>query len=1053
MTALRTGKGLDPGEKVLIVLDQFEQWLHGRKREGEPELVKGLRQCDGRRIQAIIMVRDDFWLAVSRFLTELEVRVVEGQNTALVDLFDKLHARKVLTLFGRAYGRLPEEAATLTPEHEAFLDQAVSGLAQEGKVISVRLALFAEMVKGKPWTPDTLKEVGGMEGIGFTFLEETFSAATAPAEHRLHQKAARAVLEALLPEKASEIKGHMRPSRELRERSGYAARPRDFTDLLRILDTELRLVTPTDPEGLQSIDRPAIDADASTWPIAPLGSPEPVDRETYYQLTHDYLVPALREWLTGKQRESWRGRAKLRLNRLEAVWAARPMNRYLPKAWEWANIALFTRWRDWTASHRRMMRQATLYHLVSLSCWTAVLGLLAWGAIDSHGRVRAGGLIRALEAAESPDVPKILDELRPYHRWADTRLRVMEGARDQGNKIPLRARLALVGVDDTYVEPLRQAVLAAPPQELLLIRHALAPYGDRLVEPLWRDAATGPARQRFGALGALAAFDPQGEDWKLAAPFLADRLVTVEPLTLNRWMDACAPVKERLLAPLAAIFRDLARRESERSLAINILAEFAVPHRIDLLAELLLDCDDRQFTALFPRLAERPQEVRFAARKVLETALATQKADADKERLAKRQANAAVALFHLAEADPFWRLLEFTPDPRARSHLLHRLGPLGVPPGALAARLAEEPSVSVRRALLLALGEIGTARLDSTDRDRAAALAERLYRDDPDPGVHAAAEWLLRRWSKTAEARAIDVEFQTGRAVGDRRWYVNRRGQTFAVVTGPVEFAMGSQQSVVGRSDDERPHRRRIDRSFAIASKSVRVREWEVFRADKEFLRRHLHKDSEDNPYFKHFAPEDDCPIHGRTWFELAAYCCWLNRQDGVADDQWCYAPNAEGKFAEGMRLAPDYLRRTGYRLPTEAEWECACRAGAAGSRFYGETAELLDNYGWSNMNARGRTWPVGMLKPNDLGLFDILGNVGNWCMNRYLPYGAPATLGGVLEDEADKVLEIDGKENRIIRGGSFSNLEAGLRCASRVWRQPANRFSNIGFRAARTMP
>ena len=75
---------------------------------------------------------------------------------------------------------MPEHTRDLSPEQNAFLDQAVAGLAQDGKVISVRLALFAEMVKGKPWTPATLRAVGGTQGVGVTFLEETFSAATAP---------------------------------------------------------------------------------------------------------------------------------------------------------------------------------------------------------------------------------------------------------------------------------------------------------------------------------------------------------------------------------------------------------------------------------------------------------------------------------------------------------------------------------------------------------------------------------------------------------------------------------------------------------------------------------------------------------------------------------------------------------------------------------------------------------------------------------------------------------------------------------------------------------
>ncbi len=113
----------------------------------------------------------------------------------------------------------------------------------------MRLALFAEMMKGKAWTPASLKAVGGTEGVGVTFLEETFSAATAPPEHRYHQKAARADLKILLPETGSDIKGHMRSYAELLEASGYGSRPKDFDDLIRILDNEIRLITPTDPEG------------------------------------------------------------------------------------------------------------------------------------------------------------------------------------------------------------------------------------------------------------------------------------------------------------------------------------------------------------------------------------------------------------------------------------------------------------------------------------------------------------------------------------------------------------------------------------------------------------------------------------------------------------------------------------------------------------------------------------------------------------------------------------------------------------------------------------
>src|SRR5262249_4257381 len=135
LAALRRGQGIPAGKKVLIVLDQFEQWLHAKKDDENAELVQALRQCDGEHVQTIVMVRDDFWLAVSRFLRDLEIRLVEGQNSSLVDLFPVRHAEKVLASFGRAFGCLPEKPGEGTNEQKQFLSQAVAGLAQEGKVI------------------------------------------------------------------------------------------------------------------------------------------------------------------------------------------------------------------------------------------------------------------------------------------------------------------------------------------------------------------------------------------------------------------------------------------------------------------------------------------------------------------------------------------------------------------------------------------------------------------------------------------------------------------------------------------------------------------------------------------------------------------------------------------------------------------------------------------------------------------------------------------------------------------------------------------------------
>ena len=280
--------------KILLVIDQFEQWYHAKGAEPGTELAKALSECDGGRVQAIILVRDDYSMALHRFMAVIGVRQNQDQNFAVVDLFDLQHARKVLIAFGRGYGKLPDDPKEMTGAQNEFLDRTIKGLSQEGRVVSVRLALFAEMLKGKPWTPETLKQVGGAEGVGVTFLEETFSARTAPPSYRIHQKAAQAVLRALLPETGTNIKGNMRSYEELLEVSGYGSRPNEFDELLRILNSELRLISPIEPEGSES------DGQTKT----PVG-------EKFFLLTHDYLVPSIREWLTRKQRETRRGRAEL----------------------------------------------------------------------------------------------------------------------------------------------------------------------------------------------------------------------------------------------------------------------------------------------------------------------------------------------------------------------------------------------------------------------------------------------------------------------------------------------------------------------------------------------------------------------------------------------------------------------------------------------------------------------------------------------------------------------------------------------------------------------
>lgn len=351
----RTQAGLRDG-KILIVLDQFEQWLHRHHDCEDADLVRALRQCDGRSVQALLIVRDDFWLATARLMQALDVPLVEGENAAIVDLFDCRHAQRVLCGLGRAFGVLPLRDNELTVEQSRFLEQAIDELAHDRRVSPVRLAFFAEMVKDSPWSLATLRELGGIRGMGVTYLERIFAAASPRAEYRAHDAAARAVLGELSAGRGGQIRENVGSAAQLLELSGYREKPWLFEELMDILDRRLKLVTPVDAEQT----------------AARKGRDEPPGNVPYYQLTHDFLVPIVREWSSLRQKATARGRAELRLEECTALWSARPETRYLPSFWEWAGIRSATRRSRWTDQQRRMMKRAGRRYTFRLGATMAV---------------------------------------------------------------------------------------------------------------------------------------------------------------------------------------------------------------------------------------------------------------------------------------------------------------------------------------------------------------------------------------------------------------------------------------------------------------------------------------------------------------------------------------------------------------------------------------------------------------------------------------------------------------------------------------------------------
>jgi len=273
------------------------------------------------------------------------------------------------------------------------------------------------------------------------------------------------------------------------------------------------------------------------------------------------------------------------------------------------------------------------------------------------------------------------------------------------------------------------------------------------------------------------------------------------------------------------------------------------------------------------------------------------------------------------------------------------------------------------------------------------------------------------------------------------QWYVTGQGQTMVVIPGSVEFLMGSPTArSVGDTHDEPQHKKRIDRNFAISSKEVTVEQYLRFQKERWYL--------------KQFASTEDCPMNTLTWFDAAAYCNWLSEEEGVPKEHWCYEPNRGGKYDSGMTMAPDYLQRSGYRLPTEAEWEYACRAGSETKYSFGEPVGLLSKYGWyeDNSSQKGRiiSHPVGSLKPNDLGIFDMHGNLNEWCQNLFKPFAKSLNDKPILDSDANA--RIVDEAHRVLRDGSFGENASSLISSVRSPAVPHFINNYLGFRPARTI-
>lgn len=974
---LRYHRWKKPDEKVLIVLDQFEQWLYAHQECWGEELADALRQCDGCGVQAILLVSDGFWSPIFDFMKALDIDLAERKNCRKVSLFDKKHAKKVLALFGQAYEQIGQGSESLTAGENAFLDAAVAALAERGKVVSVRLALFAELMQEGPWTLSTLEAHGGVKGVGVAFLKESFDSRDISPLRKRHADAAWRVLQSLLPPPGTEIRVHSRTEKELAAAARYTDRPADHAELLRLLDDELRLITPAFADQQKAVG---------------------------YQLTHDYLVSPLREWIESKRRKTRSGRAELTLDERASTWIAEPTNRNLPSLVEFLRIVTFTSSRQWTAPQRRAMARA---------CWM-------------HAR-NAGFLLAffllTIFATATVLMPKLVAMLMgvPAVQW-EREMRVNAAAAFL-DYVP-----SLAHRDWTRPElaSFTRQLVSSPPDHQLWLRDKLRPLRKHLVEPL------------------QCVFDGKELD---------DGDVRGGRTNDNAW------------------------NKQQRLAAAETLLDYCDDDLIRI--DLLLRSSHGQFAAMYPWFAAKHD--RTFAERLHHAALHLPDSfgnAASRSERGRRVANAVTMLLIIKDVKRSLSLLDNVHDPEALSQFVAGCRLRGVSIECLLESLdvvllnPERYPRDSRYAILLALGDFA---LKDVPSERVPRLREQLiglYRNDPSSGVHSAVGWLLRQWGFSSQVSAVDrmrVDYSPGRewftiVIDPPRDHVAGGTEfkkvlcfTFIVFSG-LDARLGTLPDDPDKASfgpDELAREVKITRPFAILDREVTMEEMIVF--DREIIGKLANRTIPDGySSWSDTGGTRQLPLNPACfsvkWYDAIRFCRWLSTayrlpemehaypsMDTLSESEFPRDPEDGGRAARNWPIRPG---ASGFRLPTDAEFEVANRCGANTDFSFGNDRSLLDQYAWHKANSEGHVHEPKERRPNRRGLFDLAGNVWEWTHDWSKSFDAEAKIF------IDPIGPTVG-EKRATRGGGYDASIRGCRAARRASTEPFKEIANLGFRLA----
>jgi serine/threonine protein kinase/formylglycine-generating enzyme required for sulfatase activity len=709
-------------------------------------------------------------------------------------------------------------------------------------------------------------------------------------------------------------------------------------------------------------------------------------------------------------------------------------------------LGLAERWLRWSGRNRLLT--AFIVSTTVLITTIAIVSTVGYLNLKNAEQLRRAdssqAIVRRLLAVPTPEVGPVLDEARRERDFVEKDLKQVPLEHlKRSERVNLKLALAAIDSSSDRTSLINEIEHLAPDElrtfstvllNIAAFAHKPTYVADReqLLQSFWskslaKEISRGD-RLRYASILSLG--DPENPLWPQFGKTICQDLLFEEPLVVVKWLESFRPIFTHLRSPLL----EAMLQETDHTARLHATSIYA-----ELSGTALADCrpyfdklHPQQLFILVGAQKTNPTPALDLLREYVQAELPVEPyydgvkdSESYGEVAPRRITLAAMCAAILEDWAPIERGLSNAADPRIRNYTQQWWIAAGIPFRKLIDQLGATDDQGLRFSLMSLLASYPPEVLLAADTETYLRLCQRWF--GADQAVDSVILYGLRRFQLLKSFNDLHAT--------DR---ISTTGHRMIKLDGPLEYFRGSPMHGRPQGVFNWPqHRCWIPRGLAVSDAETTVAQF------RELFPNYVQA--------SHASPYSDCPATAINWYSAAKYCRLLSEAAGIPEDQQCFPPVEQ--IRTGMVLPDNVVERTGYRLPTDAEWEFLCRAGSPFVFSHGFDESQHKNFAAYSDETRKHTLPVRSLLPNRFGLFDLHGNAEEWCLDRHLPY--PNAVQGMLpvKDTLSPHDVVHENEIRSVRGGHYALVPMSQRSSFRVGFFSNADYASLGFRVVRTIP